>query len=450
MIFVIKFKNTILLTLILLSLLVVIKPSFAEDKPVTLDTNAAKKIDLNEALGIALQQNRPLLEAKQDDKVYKYQLKEEFTNFLPTLGVTNDYQYNANVKQINIPGLGTFSSSRANQNTTLISATQPIFDLYKTSLNYRIAKANYTISTLNTQLQTETTINDVSGFYLDIIKQKRLIELTKENLVRLKGYYDVAYNRYKEGDALSRDYMKIQIELDSSQHTLMVQNDELDMLILRFKNALALPLDENVELDEKFAEETLMKQSLAEMQQIALENRPEVEQINKTLYIAKLNKKLKYADYIPEANLVVSYGHYINSGFSSPNTVLLGVNLTYDFWKWGQKFWSVKEKGAEVDKVELQREDLKDQIFLDVKSQLNTTLESKDQIAVSGNNVVLAKESLRITTNRYAEGIALILDLLDDQTTYLQAQVDLVSAELDYQKNLIQLKKTLGILTYVP
>lgn len=429
----------------LASLVFCTMPCYSEELE-NVSLSDVKKLDLKEAINTALNYNRTILQEKEDNSIYKFRLKEQVTYFLPTLQTATDFKYNTNVKSINIPGLTMGSGPIRSEVTTSVSVVQPISDLYKTSLNYRIAKENLGISDLQLDLQNETVINDVSGLYFDLIKQKRIIEYYKKNISKLEEYYKVAVDHFNVGDSLARDYLKIQIEVDNSKHQLLVEENKFNVLLYQFKDQLGLQLNENVEIIENFEADNFSSRPIEELLTIAIENRPEIGQSTKSVTLAKLNRKVQIAQYIPQVDFYTSYYHIRGSGFTVPNNVIVGVNVSYDFWDWNRKHLGVKEQNAEIKKQELQLKDLENQIFIELKTQLNTINEAQDSIIVAKNNLQLAEESLRITKNRFDVGIALILDLLDDQTTLLDSQVQLVSSELDYQKSLINLKKVLGVL----
>ena len=56
----------------------------------------------------------------------------------------------------------------------------------------------------------------------------------------------------------------------------------------------------------------------------------------------------------------------------------------------------------------------------------------------------LSREDLRVSQERYRLGLATILDLQTAQITLLQAEVNLIRAQFDYQLGLARLEALLG------
>lgn len=427
-------------------LIIFILPVLSQEVIVPNTTNnTVKKLTLEDSIDIALNENRTILEQKEDNKIYKLKVSEQVTNLLPYFYVTNNYLFNSNLQDISIPGMSNMTSKR-NQNSTSIYLSQPLSKLIENSLNVKIARENYKNSKLQTELDKQATINNIASQYYDIIKEQRIIDLYIQDIVKLEGYYKVAMDNYTEGKGLTRDYLKIQYEIDNAKHNLLVEQDKLNLYYYQFKYNLGVNLNENIELSKDFKEQNYQNRAMEELLQTALENRPDVKQQINNIKIAKLNKDVKIAQYIPEVSFVTAYNHLWNYNYSVPNNVTLGVNLTYNLWDWNNRYMAIKEQRSNIKKQQLSLIDIQDQIFIDIKSQLNTINETFDLISVSKSNVTYAKESLRITENRFNEGLALIIDLLDDQTSLLNAEIQLASSELDYQKSLVNLKKILGVI----
>lgn len=422
-----------------------------EKEPMELDLTDHGKVGLNESIDIALNNNRDLLKQFEDNNVYRLRVFQNATQFLPTLNASYNFKLNTDVREVTIqmPGMPqplSFHTNQRTEGTTTLTATQPLTDLYKISLNHRVSKENYNVSLLQTDLQKEDTINNVSKLYFNLLKEYEIIDYYKLNIKQLEEFHRVAEEKYKVGDALERDAFKIQIQVDNAKHDLFVEENNLKVLLTQFKNELGIGLNDKIEILKDYKEETLQNSPIEELQEIAFNNRPELEQAEKNIKISKLNKKLSLAEYIPQSSAYFAFSHIQGSGLYPPNNGVLGVNVSYDFWQWNKKGFAVKEQSAEVRKSMLDYENTKNNIAIDVETSLNSVTEAADSIKVSKSNVELATESLRITTNRYDVGLAIVLDLLDDQSNLLDAQIQYASSLYDYQTYIIDLKKTLGVL----
>ena len=69
---------------------------------------------------------------------------------------------------------------------------------------------------------------------------------------------------------------------------------------------------------------------------------------------------------------------------------------------------------------------------------------AEQDIGLTGESVRLAREDLRVIQSRYRAGIATILDVLVSQTALVQSELDLVSAQFNYQLARASLEALLG------
>ncbi|MGD9581157.1 MAG: TolC family protein [Vampirovibrionia bacterium] len=413
----------------------------------SIEQEESLKINLAQSVDIALNNNLMLQRQAESNNIFKLRAQKSVTYLLPNFVAGSEYAYNSSIKVITVPNTPMeLPTSKKNVLNTNVSFVQPITDLYKNSLKYKIAKEKFNISLLDSDLKKEFVIDLVSQSYFNLIRQKKIIELNKQNINTLEAYHKIAKDHYDAGIALARDYMKVQIEIDNARHRLFKEENRLNILNSQFKELLGVDLDDNVEITGEYTDNNIENSNLNELQDVALNNRSELKQLNKAIHIAKLNKKVEISEYIPHVNFFVSYANQVGSEFMPDNNILFGVNAQYDFWQWNRKYLSVKEQNSEIKTKELELKEQKRSIKIEVESQLNSVLESKDLIDVSKHTVNLSEENVRITNDRYNIGLALITDLLDDQTALLEAQVKLITSELEYQKSLIELNKVLGIL----
>lgn len=427
------------------------KPVYSEDKkinevPITLNDSTPLEVDLDTAVNVALQHNRDILNKLEGNTIYKMEIHKSTAAMLPQAGVQLQYQLNSanRMANLSIPGVGqlSFGSAKSQTNTT-IGAYQPVMDLVKYAFDRKIAVENFNQSLANTTLTRQFVINDVSGAYFDIIKQQQIIDLNKQNIVALEGYYKVARDNFDNGNALSRDYLKIQYEIDDAKYTLLQDQNNLNILYYKLKDLLGIDLEKEINIKSNYQVDDYSQKPFDELKTIAYDNNQELKEQQIAVKIAKLNKKVAIADFLPSVDTYV--GVYDLNGDGMDN-IIFGVNGKLLLWDWGSRYFEVKSKSAAIKQEELNLKNTENNIYIDIKTQLNSVNEAKTLIGVAKSNVVVSSESLRITENRFKYGLALIIDLLDDQTNKLDAEVNLVKAQLDYQKSLIELKKTLGIL----
>jgi outer membrane protein TolC len=69
---------------------------------------------------------------------------------------------------------------------------------------------------------------------------------------------------------------------------------------------------------------------------------------------------------------------------------------------------------------------------------------AREKIGVAGDAVVQAEENLRVTNERFKEGVALNSDVLDAETALLQAKTGHTQALVDHELAMARLAKAVG------
>ncbi|WP_432710846.1 TolC family protein [Pedobacter sp.] len=95
---------------------------------------------------------------------------------------------------------------------------------------------------------------------------------------------------------------------------------------------------------------------------------------------------------------------------------------------------------------EEEHHDVSDQVRQRVKEAYLRYEEAITRIAVAEENIIQAKENLRIVNNTYFNQLSLLTDLLDADTQLLQTRFDLAAAQIAAQLQYFQLQKAIGTL----
>ena len=412
-------------------------------------------LNLEQSINLALLNNNIYNIQKKQTKIFKIQATKTVLDFLPDLNTAMSYSYQSEIADIGqtnliIPGLGPISfagfqveDNWKRQNT--VSATQSLTGLIKKYYNHRIADLSFQRALLEEEYSSENTTLHVYESYFNVLESQYQIEAAKKNVEELKSYYDIAYSRYKEGTALKRDAQKVEVELDKAQYYLFVRENSLENNLNIIKNILGLSQSDNVNIQPTY--NNLENQlPLDEAINIAIENNQRVKQSELDIDIARNTKKREYTRYIPDFNVNVCYLNQKGSDFYPNNNFLLTFNMDFNFFDWGKRELTIKERRLQIEQAKLASKDLIEKIQIEIKERYKDVDEAKMLIKVSEKAVNLAKTNVDISSNRYKVGMELITDVLSDQSDLAEARTEYYSSLFNEQKTIAQLKKALGIL----
>ena len=232
-------------------------------------------------------------------------------------------------------------------------------------------------------------------------------------------------NRFKEGNALKVDVMKVKAQIDRSALELMRARDEmridtekLNHLMganLTFRPTLeSIPLPTDVEMNEHLAEEK------------ALAQRPEIKAASTRRLQINLEKKIFLSNYIPNVSVGAIYLSLpgFNNSILPKNGIAPGIFITYDAFDWGRRAFMAKGASKRYQAATATLANTKDEVLIDLHEQMNKLAEARKFVDTSKFSREVALEDLRVTMNRYKYTSEKLSEVLQ-ATTALAAANDL-------------------------
>jgi outer membrane protein TolC len=87
---------------------------------------------------------------------------------------------------------------------------------------------------------------------------------------------------------------------------------------------------------------------------------------------------------------------------------------------------------------------IQDGITLEVNQIYLGLIKAQEKIPVADETVKQSEENLRITTQKFKQGLVLNSDVIDAETTQLQANINYTTAIVDYELMLAKLEKAVN------
>jgi outer membrane protein len=127
------------------------------------------------------------------------------------------------------------------------------------------------------------------------------------------------------------------------------------------------------------------------------------------------------------------------------NSLAVGVQLQVPIFN--KLSISMKEKQTKVviNKMELQRDYLKETLSLSARNSVNEMSRAKSQLESDKEAVSLAKRGYEIAKVRYNTGAGTVLELNDTEVALTKSQLNLNQTLYDFLKAKNELEKVLGV-----
>jgi len=381
-------------------------------------------LTLDEAVAIALRDNRDVLLKEQDVKKAKEKIAEANASLFPTLSFTGGWTDTRG-----------FYSKDLTQTTTQTTLKQYIYKGGETINTIRRNVDKFEVAqALLDKTKLETILNLKKAFYTFLLAAE-FNHLNKGILNNTNEHLNFLDARYKQGQASASDILKIKESLSSVGEAYEASSNQVEASVALLKNLLYLSEDVKIKAEAQFVYEPIEVAYDAAFLK-AMESRPEIRQYRAQEQADRKAIEITKADNRP--SIYASWDYYSRSHVSATTTRswneynILGLTFSWPIFDgWATK---AKVEQAIVDLKETQLS--KDKAIKDIALELkNAYLSLKDAIAkieATRAQVDLYKDTLSVIEKQYKAGIASSLDLNDASLGYQVSLFNQKQAIYDY------------------
>jgi len=137
--------------------------------------------------------------------------------------------------------------------------------------------------------------------------------------------------------------------------------------------------------------------------------------------------------FLPTLNAFGSYELYDDTIFQGDaNGYLFGAQLSWNILDGIKRFGKAQKSKAEYEKSKLQYEQYVSQSQLELNRAKRMFIDAENKLKLTKLAMEQSKESFRIRTNRFKEGLEKTSDLLMAETQFLQKQLEYYQTIFEY------------------
>jgi len=268
-------------------------------------------------------------------------------------------------------------------------------------------------------------------------------------------FLQLTQNLEKGGEVAHSDVIKAELQVQDRRRQL--QDAQLAFLNARLDLAVLLFPDftDNFELaDDLHAGVPLPPRE--EFETLAARDNPDIRAALAAVQAAGHDVLSARAGYLPSVGLDYWYGidaeHYATYSTTPDGRVhnlgyAAAASLTLPLWNWGATQSKVRQSELRRDQSKLELSLAQRKLLAEMRSLYSEAETALNQQAGLQRSAELAGDSLRLTTLRYTNGESTVLEVVDAQTTFAQANAAYQDGALRYRVALANLQTLTGVLT---
>lgn len=420
---------------------------------------------LKQILEQALINNNAIIKSKYDYEAGIAQTRQIKSAALPQVNINGDLTDNVIRQAFVFPkSLGDPTASpddfivlRAGMQYATSVTAQATQQLFNKSVftGIKAAKASEEFYRYNMVLTEEEVIMQTSVLFYQAASLQAQQEVLKANLEQTTKNLAITNDRLTNGFARKLDVDRLKVTITNLQTQLRSINDSYSNVLNQLK--LSAGIDMNAELS--IAEPSLTQVSAYDLNPALMaddwsfENKIEYKQLNNQLNLYDLERKNFAAGYFPTLS---AYGNYTYTGQSNDFFLSSGANpIWFDIASVGLKLsipvFDGFNKSAQIQQSKIRRmkveRDLKftaQQTNMEYVNAVKSLGTSHTNYLAQKENVALANSVYDITLQSYNEGLGTLTDLLQAESSRIEAQSQLIESLLNVKKAEVSVLKAKG------
>lgn len=406
----------------------------------TINSNA-QNWTLDNCIDTALQNNLTLKSGLIQSQIASVNLKNSKHNLLPSLnaGVTHGYNWGQTIDLFT----NQFATDRVLFDNFYLSSSVALFSGLQ---NFYTIKANNVAvqeSILEQEIFQRNVKMDVSAAFLQVLLNKEIIELAKDNLKKTEEQYNRIQELVSAQQATKFELSEIDAQQHLDNYTITKAENDLRYSKLLLQQLLNIPINDGFDIFASFSD-SLIHSFLSDT---AISTLPEIVKIElgiqKQLYLLKSMK----GRYYPSILLNGSMG----SGYSE-NNKMLNSNGDLVSRPFGEQFNNnlyqslsfnlsipIFNKNATRNQVKIQELELQS-LYINKQNEYNQLKQKIEQLSVDILNTSSQLEALEKVHSsallnyenfqvRYETGNATYTQLIEAKNKLFQAESELIQAK---------------------
>lgn len=259
--------------------------------------------------------------------------------------------------------------------------------------------------------------------------------------------FELASRHVEEGLVVPSDAMQAEVRLAETREGRIAAERQVEVALATLRQALGAPPEAAFHLappeDAPAAppgdDETYVSQALAA--------RPDLQALDRDIRRAAVGETVARSSWLPEVGFGAQLEWNARDIFGNDgDNWTVGASLRVPLFEGTETAARLRRARARTRGLEAARDHLAHGIRVQVIAALAGARSAEGRLAVTGDAVARAEESLRIVRERYAEGMAVVVELLDAEAAMTRARGNRTRAVHDLRVSLAGLDLAMGRL----
>ena len=328
------------------------------------------------------------------------------------------------------------------------SFSSPVLDLSLWK-RYQASRSAVDASKADSLSTREQVILLVVSQYIGTLRAVASVEASKSRVELAQALYDQAADLQKEGVGTGIDTLRANVELQNEKQRLIEAENDRETSLYGLSKLLNLDPRQKVELADSLSFFETPQPEVEASIDAALAGRQEWKALLAQEKVVQYEKQASQFSRLPSLRFD---GYWTELGTSANNAIPMYQyqgSVNFPLFTSGRIHAEIAKANLEVQKLEQQKADLRNQIALDVKTSLLNLDSARSEVQVANLGVELAKEEVSQARDRFRAGVANNIEVISAQDSLARANDNQIlalyrfnQARADFARAVGQMEKT--------
>ena len=325
--------------------------------------------------------------------------------------------------------------------------TQNLFNGFQTSSLVRTARLNKSLAQSTLRGTNQNTVFEGINAYINVLRQKRLIELSRENEATIQQQLNLEDERVRRGSGVTVDVLEAKRRLQTARERLVTFEGALEDAISRYSQTFNHAPDIDGMTDPVPPVE-MVPSDLERAIDIAVVGNPQVGNSSITIEVARERKQAVRAELYPSLDLDTTWNFEKNAGgvLGVRRDYSIILSTTWDLFTGFSTRNLLSQASFNLGATKDTHEFTSRKVIEQTKLAWRALLTARQRLELLENAVNIASEVFVSRQKLREAGKETVIAVLDAENEVNNSQINFTSASYDERLAVYQLLLAMGLL----
>jgi outer membrane protein len=319
----------------------------------------------------------------------------------------------------------------------------PVFDLTLWE-RYQAARDTANSSKATSLSTREQVILLVVSQYIGSLRAIANVQASQSRVTLAQALYDQAADLQKEGVGTGIDTLRANVELQNEKQRLLEAENDRETSLYGLSKLLNLDPRQAIELADSLSFFDTPQPEVEPTIDAALAERQEWKALEEQIKAAGADKKASQYSRLPSLRFDGNWAYLGTSSAKGIPTYTYAASVNMPLFTGGRIRAEIMRADLEIQKLAQQKDDLRNQIGLDVKTALLSLSSARSEVQVANLGVHLSKEEVDQARDRFKEGVANNIEVIQAQDALARANDNQIAALYRFNQARADLARAIG------